>query len=261
MIASWRDGAGSFTRIRSNYFRSVWRRGWKGDAWMNKPASAKCITRFLTPDQTFSFSRIIFISFPWKRIPLPIFIYKFFPNFSQRLKRLFERKRVNIISRDAKLEVNSWWNNDISETSSCVILQGNSLNLKILILTKVWIIYFIFTKEIIILRTRPTLEVSFLSLSLEICKIWASSRSKKCYFVKMYTECIEVYFSFTTSNEQIFFDYRATYRTTSSDCHLKGCYTWKLGNFHCKWISTNRVAGANLQPVKGGIRYRKHEKL
>ena len=61
-------------------------------------------------------------------------------------------------------------------------------------------------------------------------------------------------FSFQISRN--FFDYfrektAERVERTSFDCHLKGCYMWKLGNFHCKWISTNRVAGANLQPGKG----------
>ena len=72
------------------------------------------------------------------------------------------------------------------------------------------------------------------------------------------------------SNQQLFFDYHAQSgdssvttmnrereresRPTSFRRHLKGRCTRKLGNFHCKWISANSVAEANLHVAKGGFR-------
>lgn len=168
MIASWRDGAGSFTRIRSNYFRSVWRRGWKGDGWMNKPASAKCITRFLTPDQTFPSPALFFFFLFRSRAQTDSLadLYQIFPN---TLKRLYERKKVNIILYARFRTIR-----DIAGTSSCVILH--SFNSKILILIKN-------ERHEGNFISRDPREVSFLPLP---SRNFPSSQSYKNTFVKMY---------------------------------------------------------------------------
>lgn len=168
MIASWRDGAGSFTRIRSNYFRSVWRRGWKGDGWMNKPASAKCITRFLTPDQTFPSPALFFFFLFRSRAQTDSLadLYQIFPN---TLKRLYERKKVNIILYARFRTIR-----DIAGASSCVILH--SFNSKILILMK----NERYEGNFI---SRDPREVSFLPPP---SRNFPSSQSYKNTFVKMY---------------------------------------------------------------------------
>lgn len=131
-----------------------------------------------------------------------------------------------------------------------------NLNSKILILMKNTRILRSDTKEILFQEIRgkflfflPPLE-TFLHLKVTKIHLW------KCIWDNRRI----VHFPRRFKRAKFLNDWNTrTHRTTSFDCHLKGCYMWKLGNFHCKWISTNRVAGANLQPVKGGIRA-KHEK-
>lgn len=92
-------------------------------------------------------------------------LYQIFPN---TLKRLYERKKVNIILYARFRTIR-----DIAGASSCVILH--SLNSKILILMKnEWHENFI---------SRDSREVSFLPL---LSRNFPSSQSYKNTFVKMY---------------------------------------------------------------------------
>lgn len=138
-----------------------------GDGWMNKPASAKCITRFLTPDQTFPSPALFFFLFRSRAQTDSLAdLYQIFPN---TLKRLYERKKVNIILYAPFRTIR-----DIAGASSCVILH--SLNSKILILMKN-------ERHEGNFISRDPREVSFLPPP---SRNFPSSQSYKNTFVKMY---------------------------------------------------------------------------
>lgn len=167
MIASWRDGAGSFTRIRSNYFRSVWRRGWKGVAGWTSPLLLNASLDSSRPTKLFLPPRYFFFLFRSRAQTDSLAdLYQIFPN---TLKRLYERKKVNIILYARFRTIR-----DIAGTSSCVILH--SLNSKILILMKN-------ERHEGNFISRDPREVSFLPPP---SRNFPSSQSYKNTFVKMY---------------------------------------------------------------------------